>query len=401
MQCITEVQARHKAVQVQIRSLYEQLQSVTDYRARRGRRYEAATVIVIILLAKMAGETSVSGIAQWARLRAVWLQSALGLQRLPCANTYAYICTHLDMLALNNQIAAYFEQCQGAENGEPPPACADDGVPDDAVTLEHWALDGKVLRGSHRQTPSSQSGQEVLNVYAVQQGYLKRCQPIVGKGYEAATAQAYIAQQDCAGKVITADALHTRPRFCRQIRRQQGEYVLLVKQNRPELEAEIRHLFALPPDPSYPVQQVRTVDKGHGRLTVRQLSTSRELNLALAAEWRDVAQVFLLERWVTHHGKTTYESVCGLTSLSALEAAPAQLLALVRNHWHIENRCHWRRDATLGEDRCTVRHAVVATRLAILNSAILALFDKLKVTNARQAIRTFAARPHEALALLI
>jgi predicted transposase YbfD/YdcC len=177
--------------------------------------------------------------------------------------------------------------------------------------------------------------------------------------------------------------------------------MLLVKRNRPELEAEIRHLFALPPDPSYPVQQVRTVDKGHGRLTVRQLSTSSELNLAIAAEWRDVAQVFLLERWVTHHGKITYESVCGLTSLSAAQASPAQLLALVRAHWHIENRCHWRRDATLGEDRCTVRHPRVATILAVLNSAILALFDQLKVTNARQTIRTFAACPHLALAQLI
>jgi predicted transposase YbfD/YdcC len=385
MQCITEVQATHTATQAQICSLYQRLQAVPDYRGKRGRRYEAATVMVIVLLAKLAGEESVSGIAEWARLRAQWLQSALGIARLPCANTYAYICAHLDMCELNAQIATYFEQFSATELAE----------------LEHWALDGKVLRGSHRQAPPSQSGQEVLNVYVVEQGYLKHCQAIAGKGYEAATAQALIAQNDCTGKVITADALHTRPRFCRQIRRQQGEYVLVVKRNRPQLEAEIRQLFALPPDPSYPVPQARSVDKKHGRLTVRQLSTSSELNLAIAAEWRDAAQVFLLERWVTRHGKTTYESVCGITSLAADEASPAQLLALVRAHWHIENRCHWRRDATLGEDRCTVRHPVVATILAVLNSTILALLDKLKVTNIRKARRAFNAHPHTALALLI
>jgi hypothetical protein len=59
-------------------------------------------------------------------------------------------------------------------------------------------------------------------------------------------------------------------------------------------------------------------------------------------------------------------------------------LALVRSHWHIEHRCHWRRDATFGEDRCTVRQAHVATVLAGLISAILALFDHLKITNARE-----------------
>lgn len=104
---------------------------------------------------------------------------------------------------------------------------------------------------------------------------------------------------------------------------------------------------------------------------------------------------------MTRHGRTTYESVCGLTSRPPERAAPAQLFAWVRAHWHIENRCHWRRDATLGEDACTVRQRAVATVLAVLNSAILALFDQRKAKNARTAIRRFAAQPDLALALLI
>jgi predicted transposase YbfD/YdcC len=380
----------------EVGSLYEKLQAVTDRRCRRGRRYEAAKVMVIVLLAKMAGEESVNGIAEWARLRAAWLTEALGLRRLPCANTYAYISAHVDAEELNEQFRRYFAEVNGNQVGE-----AARRVKATKKELVHWALDGKVLRGSASHTRPSRSGQELLHVYAVEAGYLEHCQMIAGKGYEAATAQAFVAQHDCTGKVITADALHTRPRLCRQIRRQQGEYVLVVKRNRPELEAEIRQLFAMPADPLYPVAQVKTVDSGHGRLTIRQLSTSCELNLALANEWRDVAQVFLMERWVTKHGKTTYESVCGLTSLTVDEAAPAKLLALARTHWHIENRCHWRRDATFGEDRCTVRQPLVATVLAVLNSAILALFDHLKLTNARRARRTFDAHPHRALALLI
>jgi predicted transposase YbfD/YdcC len=396
MQCITEVVVGDKADAVEIESLYARLQAVRDYRCQRGRRYEAATVMVIVLLAKMAGEESVSGIAEWASLREEWLKAALGLRRMPCANTYAYISRHLDMLELNEQMRSYFAELHVEQNHK-----QEEKSTQSDEALVHLALDGKVLRGSASHTLPGQSGQELLHVYAVEAGYLEHCQMIAGKGYEAATAQAFVAEHDCAGKVITADALHTRPRLCRQIRRQQGEYLLVVKRNRPQLEAEIRQLFALPPDPDYPVQTVRTTDMGHGRLTIRQLSASCELNLALANEWRDVAQVFLLERWVTRNGKTTYESVGGITSLSADEASPAKLLALVRSHWHIENRCHWRRDATLGEDRCTVRHPLVASVLAVLNSAILALFDYLKIDNARSARRTFDARPHEALALLI
>lgn len=357
-----------------------------DYRRRRGRRYEAAQVLVILLLAKLAGEQTISGAAHWARLRASWLQEVLGMRRLPCANTYHYISAHLDVAVLNRLLSEWFAQtAPELAHGE----------------LMHWAIDGKVLRGSHRQSPVAQSGQEVLGVYAVASGYLHHCEAIPGKGYEAATAQRFIAKTDCTGKVITADALHTRPRLCRQIRRQNGHYVLVVKRNRAELEAEIRHLFALPPYSAYPVATCRTLEVGHGRTVVRQLRTSSELNLALADQWRDVAQVFLLERWVVRNGKTTYESVCGLTSLSADQASPATLLALVQAHWKIENRCHWRRDATLREDACIVRHALVALVLALLNATILALFDFKQVTNARAMIRTFAAFPDQALDLLI
>lgn len=176
--------------------------------------------------------------------------------------------------------------------------------------------------------------------------------------------------------------------------------MLLVKRNRAELEAAIRYLFALPPHPDFPVQCAHRVDISHGRTTHRQLSASSELNLALQDEWQEVAQVFVLERYGRRHGKVVCDSVCGLTSLPPAQASSTQLLAWVQARWHIENRCHWRRDATLGEDTCTVRHPLVATVLAVLNSAILALCDHLQVTHARSAIRQFAACPDQALALL-
>lgn len=386
MECNTEADVVHEMADGHVLSLLEALRRVPDYRHKRGRRYEAALVLVILVLAKLAGEGSLSGAAHWAKLREEWLIRVLGMKRLPCTNTYHYICAHLDVVELNAAVRDWLAQIALAREPE---------------QLVHWAIDGKMLRGSHRRTPVPEDGQEVLNVYAVETGYLQHCTMIESKGYEAATAYDYIGQTDCKGIVITADALHTRPRFVRRIREQQGHYVLVVKRNRPQLEAEIRRLFALPPDPHYPVQTDQTVDTGHGRLTVRRLSASTELNLALADEWCDVAQVFIIERYGTREGKPCYESVCGLTSLPPHLASPARLLAWVRAHWHIENRCHWRRDATLREDACTVRHALVAAVLAVLNSLILAIFDYRNVTNARAAIRTFAAFPEQALALLI
>jgi len=65
----------------------------------------------------------------------------------------------------------------------------------------------------------------------------------------------------------------------------------------------------------------------------------------------------------------------GLTSLSPQRAGPDRLLELIRAHWAIDNRLHWRRDVTLWEDACQVRKGCAPRTLAVLNSFLLALFD--------------------------
>lgn len=90
--------------------IYQVLQGVGDNRAKRGRRYVAAVGLTIILLAKLAGEKSLSGIAQWARLRQAWLAEQLPLKagKLPCANTYRYICDHIHLGELNEALGNCF-----------------------------------------------------------------------------------------------------------------------------------------------------------------------------------------------------------------------------------------------------------------------------------------------------
>ncbi len=112
--------------------------------------------------------------------------------------------------------------------------------------------------------------------------------------------------------------------------------------------------------------------------------------------------MFRLERW-GHHirtGKETREVVHGVTSLTAAEASPQRLLALTRGHWAIENGLHYRRDATLREDRSQVRRGQAPQVLAALNNVVLGRLLRQGVTNVPQARRRYAAHPEEALPLI-
>jgi predicted transposase YbfD/YdcC len=117
-------------------------------------------------------------------------------------------------------------------------------------------------------------------------------------------------------------------------------------------------------------------------------------------DWPDVGQVFELERVRVLKDRAEAEVVYGITSLGRDEADAGRLLDLVRGHWGIENRLHYVRDETLGEDRCRVRRGAAAQVLAAVRNVVVFLLGKVNPKNKAAATRRLAAHPEEAVALL-
>jgi len=111
--------------------------------------------------------------------------------------------------------------------------------------------------------------------------------------------------------------------------------------------------------------------------------------------------VFRLERSRTAGGVTTAEVVYGITSLTRAQAGAGRLLALARAHWGIENRLHYVRDETLGEDRCRVRSGSGPQLLAAVRNVAVYLLEGVAAASKAAATRRFAARPTEALRLIL
>jgi len=109
-----------------------------------------------------------------------------------------------------------------------------------------------------------------------------------------------------------------------------------------------------------------------------------------------------LARTVTQRktNKTTTETVYLLTSLTPERASPDALLALNRAAWSIENRSHWVRDVTFDEDRSQIRTANAPRVMASLRNLAIGLLRLNGHSCIARALRHFAARPSEALALL-
>ena len=143
-------------------------------------------------------------------------------------------------------------------------------------------------------------------------------------------------------------------------------------------------------------QTATSTTKAHGRMETRTLT--RSTALVGYVDWPDLVQAFKLVRQRTLRGKTTAETVYGITSLPVEQADADALLRLTRQHWGIENRVFYVRDVTMGEDHCRVRTGAAPLILAALRNLALNLLNANSVKNKAAALRRHAAHPHEPLA---
>jgi predicted transposase YbfD/YdcC len=133
------------------------------------------------------------------------------------------------------------------------------------------------------------------------------------------------------------------------------------------------------------------VDKGHGRLETRTITTTT--SLVHHVRWPGVKQVCRIVRERTRHGQREVETAYYVSSLSRARADAAQLLALVRDHWGaIENGVHHVRDTTFDEDRCTIFRGHAAENLAAFRNMALNWLRQTGSVNLAATIRSFTRK---------
>jgi predicted transposase YbfD/YdcC len=122
--------------------------------------------------------------------------------------------------------------------------------------------------------------------------------------------------------------------------------------------------------------------------------------LACHLDWPGAAQVCRLERTTRRKGRSTVEIQYAITSLSRHRADAALLIGHWRGHWGIENRLHWVRDVSLGEDKCQVKKGNGPQNLAAFRNAAISLLRLAGCNEIAVALRDFSYQPRKLLQFL-
>ena len=367
-----------------VNSLYAHFMRVTDHRDPRGIRYSLGLILTLVVLAKLGGEDHPTGFEQWAQARAWYLLSALEVdrERLPSHNTYRRaLANNVDPPELQWMVTAYLTR--------------DEERLSEARLI---CMDGKTLRGTI--PAGATSGVHLLACYLPEVGVVLMQVQVDGHENEISAAPRVLNCLDLRGKIVMGDALLTQRGLSLQIQRKQGEYLWVVKQNHPQTYAHIEKLFSeVPFQPDF--ETAKQVNKGHGRIESRRITTSCLLNDYL--DWPGLAQVFKLERRTitTSTGRIREQVVYGLTSLSREQVDCQELLELSRAYWQIENGLHYRRDVTLNEDATRMTNPTQAEAIAIINNLVVALGKRTNFQYLPEARRHFNAHLKDAIKIVL
>ncbi|OAA22596.1 ISAs1 family transposase [Frankia casuarinae] len=345
---------------------------VPDPRKSRGRRYSLAVVLTLATCAVVAGARSFTAIGEWAADAGQAVAGPLGIVRVPEESTFRRVFAALDADALDTALGAWAAAVTSPREG----------------TRRRVAVDGKTLRGSRT---GEVAGRHLLAALDHDTGVVLGQVAVDAKSNEIPALPVLLAGLDLAGVIVTADALHTQTETARWLVGRGAHYVLTVKANQPSLYAQLAAL---------PWGQVRTsartVERGHGRRERRTVKAT-EVRAGLLFPHAVQAVQVTRRRQPLADGPATTEIVYLVTSLPTHQASPTLLATYAREHWLVENRLHWVRDVTFGEDLDQVRTGNAPQVMASMRNLAITILRLAGTTNIAAGIRYHARRPERPL----
>lgn len=373
-------------------SLLSYLAQVPDPRGRKGRRHPLSAMLTAVVCGFLCGHRGWTGLAEWLNDQPLDVCHWMGFtRRPPKKDCFSDLMAKLDPAMLERAIRHWI-------TGELE-------LSDDDEALQAVSFDGKTLRGSLRDFAPAI---HLLAAVDHQTGCVLSQMRVDKKTNEHKAALKMLKTLVWEGRVVVGDAIYCQRDLCEAIVSNGGDYFFAVKENQPTLLRDIEQEFAAAATAFSPWaglqraaerEESRDVDKGHGRLETRTLTSTTGLNRHL--DWPHVGQVCRIVRERRTRGRYERETAYYVTSLMRDKANAARLLKLSRGHWAaIENGLHYVRDTTLDEDRCTIYRGHAAENLATLRNATLNWLRQTGAVNLASRIRSFTRNSQRLFAIL-
>ena len=343
---------------------------VPDPRVERTKQHLLKDILVIALLAVIAGADGWEDMENYGISKFTWLQKFLKLPNgIPSDDTFRRVFEKLDPKMLEQKLRTWMNQLIGS------------------VAQEVIPIDGKSLRGSYDRQKGVKN-LHLVTAWASEHRLVLGQVKVEDHSNEITAIPALLELIDITGAIITIDAMGTQTDIVRLIRQKKADYVVTLKSNHPTLYNQVKTWFEMAKAQEFEgieVSQDSRTEKGHHRVEIRKVwavSVAALGGLYKQEQWTDIQTIVFVERVRHLWNKTTQEVQFYLSFLPV----DAQLNGrVIRQHWGIENQVHWTLDVTFNEDQCRIRSLNSPQNLALLRRMALNAINQ--ETTFRRSVR--------------
>ena len=340
-------------------------EELEDPRSSINQRHPLVSVVVIAMMAVLAGAGGPTAIAKWAKLKEEFLLKVLDLPHgIPRKDVFRRVLSLLKPEAFQrcfvNWLQALRENAAEAKDVDKP----------------IFAVDGKTARRSHDRKKGLGALHSV-SVWASEFGLSLGQVACAEKSNEITAIPELLQLVDIKGTIITIDAMGTQKAIAAQIIDGDADYVLALKGNQETLHQEVIDYIDKQCENDFADVKARrhiTQETGHGREEIRSyIQMPVPADLRGLELWKGLKSIGIATLVCVRDGKETAETRYYISSL----AVSVKLFAhAIRSHWGIENSCHWSLDMIYREDESRIRDPHLRENFAWLNRFTLSLLKQ-------------------------
>jgi predicted transposase YbfD/YdcC len=327
------------------------------------RRHPLPSVLVIAVLAVLAGAAGPTAIARWAECKADLLSGLLDLPYgIPGKDVFRRVLMMIKPHAFEDAFNAWIAHLRDE-------ATAETGVDRPVI-----AVDGKTARRSH-DVKNGLGALHVVTAWAGELGLALGQQACAEKSNEITAIPELLKKIDVRGGIVTIDAMGTQKAIAAAVIGGKADYVLALKRNHESLHTTaIKHIDEQLEGDLEEAQELTTTERGHGReeeRTYLQLPIPKDLPGQV--DWKGLKSVGVV---TSLRRKGEEEGIEVRYYLSSLPVDVDLFARAVRGHWSVENACHWTLDVTFREDDSRIRERVLGNNITWLYRFTLSILKQ-------------------------